>query len=146
MLLRKCRADFANDSYEENGPMVTKQTPPEDMNAQIERELQAQVERELQAEMAKKRFEIARRLRHEAEMKEYARINARHPIEGPLAGLTPEQHQARLDAMAAGVKADMESMNRSNSKPIEGSLLDQQRRADSKGGSAGFRIKPPGGA
>jgi hypothetical protein len=123
---------------------MTKQTPVEDMNAQIERELAAQVERELQVEMAKKRIEIAMRLRREAFAKEMDRINARHPIEGPLAGLTPAQHQARLDAMAAGVKADMESMNRSNSKPIEGSLA--ARRADSVGGSAGFRVKPPGGA
>jgi hypothetical protein len=49
----------------------------------IEAELQAQIEAELQAQMARKRMEIARRLRREAEMKEYDRINAWHPIQGP---------------------------------------------------------------
>jgi hypothetical protein len=107
-----------------------------ELNAKIESELNAQIEAELQAEMARKRFEIARRLRREAEMKEYDRINKKHPIEGPLAGLTPEQHRARLAAMDAAVRADMESMNRSNSRPIEGSLLDQRSRA-----GQGFRIK-----
>jgi hypothetical protein len=124
--------------------MVTKQTPTEDVNAQIERELAAQVEAELQAEMGRKRAEIVRRLRREAFSKEMDRINQKHPIEGPLAGLTPEQHQARLDAMAAGAKADMEWMNRVNSRPIEGSLAHQRSRADSAGGSAGFRFKRPG--
>jgi hypothetical protein len=126
--------------------MVTKQTPPEDVNTQIERELATQVERELAAEMARKRGEIAARLRREAFSKEMDRINARHPVQDALAGLTPKQHQARLDAMAAGAKADREWMDRVNSRPIEGSLLDQRRRADSEGGSAGFRFKTPGGA
>jgi hypothetical protein len=111
----------------------------EDVNAQIERELQAQIERELEAEMNRKRVEIAARLRREAFSKEMDRINRRHPVEGPLAGLTPAQHQARLDAMAAGAKADMEWMNRVNSRPIEGSLA--ARRADQKGGGSGFEIR-----
>ena len=126
--------------------MVTKQTPTEDVNAQIERELQAQIERELEAEMSRKRAEIARRLRREAEMKEYDRINARHPIQDRLAGLTPEQDAERQRAMREGVRKDMESMDRSNSRPIEGSLAHQRSRADSAGGSAGFRFKTPGGA
>jgi hypothetical protein len=117
-----------------------------ELNAQVEAELSVQIERELAAEMARKRVEIAARLRREAFSKEMNRINKKHPVEGPLAGLTPAQHQARLDAMAAGAKADREWMDRVNSRPIEGSLLDQRRRADSKGGSAGFRFKTPGGA
>jgi hypothetical protein len=118
----------------------------DELNAQVEAELNAQIEAELQAEMGRKRMEIARRLRREAEMKEYDRINARHPIEDKYGGLTPEQHAARLKAMAEGSRRDAESMARSNSRPIEGSLLDQRRRADAAGGSAGFRFKTPGGA
>jgi hypothetical protein len=118
---------------------MAKQQTTEDVSAQIEHELQGQIERELQAELARKRIEIAMRLRREAFAKEMDRINQKHPIEGPLAGLTPEQHQARLDAMAAGAKADMEWMNRVNSRPVPGSLA--ARRADQKGGAAGFEIK-----
>jgi hypothetical protein len=101
-------------------PTTKPQAPTEDVNAQIERELQAQIERELAAEMARKREEIAARLRREAFSKEMDRINRRHPIQDALAGLTPAQHQARLDAMAAGAKADAEWMDRVNARPIEG--------------------------
>src|SRR6476660_3376199 len=111
----------------------------EDVKAQNERELQAQIDRELEDEMHRKRVEIDARLRREAFSKEMDRINRRHPIQDALAGLTPKQHQARLDAMAAGAKADKEWMDRVNSRPIEGTLLHQRSRADSAGGSAGFR-------
>jgi hypothetical protein len=119
--------------------MVTKQTPIEDVNAQIERELAAQVERELEAEMNRKRMEIARRLRREAEMREYDRINARHPIQDPL---PPEVEAKRRAIMSAGAKADNEWMNRVNSRPVPGSL--GATRAEQAGGSSGFRIKGPG--
>ena len=122
--------------------MVTKQTPNEDMNAQIERELAAQVERELEAEMSRKRFEIARRLRREAEMREYDRINARHPIEDKYGGLGPEGHAARLKAMAARAKADNEWMDRVNSRPVAGQLVRGPRA--SMGGGEGFTIKTGG--
>jgi hypothetical protein len=115
-------------------------------NAQVEAELAAQVEAELQAEMGRKRAEIAARLRREAFSKEMNRINQRHPIEDKYGGLGPEGHAARLKAMEAGSKADREWMDRVNSRPVDGSLLDQRRRADSAGGNAGFRIKPLGGA
>jgi hypothetical protein len=114
-----------------------------EFNAQVEAELNAQIEAELQAEMARKRAEIARRLRREAEMKEYDRINARHPIEGPG---DPKAEAARRAAMDARARADMADMDRANSRPIEGSLLHQRSRASLIPGSEGFRIKPPGGA
>jgi hypothetical protein len=117
----------------------TKQTPTEDVNAQIERELQAQIEAELASEMAKKRLEIAARLRREAEMREYDRINARHPIQDRLAGLTPEQDAERQRIMREGARRDAEWMARVNARPVEGSLA--ARRADQKGGAAGFEIK-----
>jgi hypothetical protein len=106
------------------------------MTDEIEAELQAQIEAELQAEMGRKRMEIARRLRREAEMKEYDRINARHPIQDPL---PPEVEARRRAIMNAGAKADTEWMDRVNARPVPGSLA--ATRADRAGGSSGFRIK-----
>jgi hypothetical protein len=119
--------------------MVTKQSPTEDVNAQIERELHAQIERELEAEMNRKRIEIAMRLRREAFAKEMDRINQRHPIENCLAGLTPAQDAERQRIMREGARRDAEWMARVNARPVEGSLA--ARRADQKGGAAGFEIK-----
>jgi hypothetical protein len=108
----------------------------DDINAQVEAELQAQIERELQAELARKRMEIARRLRREAEMKEYDRINARHPIQGPG---DPKVEAARRAAMDKRAAEDMAWMDRVNARPVAGSLA--ATRADQKGGSSGFEIK-----
>jgi len=117
----------------------------EDMNAQIERELQAQVERELEAEMNRKRFEIARRLRREAEMREYDRINARHPIEGPLAGLTPEQDAERQRVMRERAAADMAAMDEAERRGRERVRAMRQPRASLAGtGGEGFRLKHGG--
>jgi hypothetical protein len=99
----------------------------DDTDAQVERELNAQIERELQAEMAKKRAEIAARLRHKAAMAHLDRVNARHPIEGPLAGLTPEQHAARQKAMIEGAKRDYAKMDAANARPVEGSTSEGGR-------------------
>jgi hypothetical protein len=123
---------------------MAKQTPmtEAELNAQIERELEAQVERELAVAMDRKRTAIASRLRHEALMKEYARINAKHPIEDKYGGLGPEGHAARLKEMDARAKADMESLARVNARPVLGSLA--AKRADQMGGGAGFKIKPGG--
>jgi hypothetical protein len=115
-----------------------------ELNAQVEAELNAQIEAELQAEMGRKRMEIARRLRREAEMKEYDRINARHPIEDKYGGLGPEGHAKRLAAMAAGAKADAEWHDRVNARPVPGSLA--ATRADRAGGSSGFEIRPGRGS
>jgi hypothetical protein len=110
----------------------------DELNAKIEAELQAQIEAELQAEMARKRMEIARRLRREAEMKEYDRINARHPIQGPG---DPKAEAARRAAMDARARADNEAMDRANSRPIDGSLVHQRSRAALTPGSEGFEIR-----
>ncbi len=74
-----------------------------EFNAQVEAELNAQIEAELQVEMARKRFEIARRLRREAEMKEYDRINARHPIQGPGDPKVEAERRAAMDERAREV-------------------------------------------
>jgi hypothetical protein len=116
----------------------TAMTEAELFAAQVESELNAQIDRELQIEMAAKRLEIARRLRREAVSREYARINARHPIEGPG---DPVQEEARRKAMIAGARADAEWMQRVNSRPIEGSLVHQQKLAALTPGSEGFKIK-----
>jgi hypothetical protein len=121
-----------------NKPLGEERMTEVEFNAQVEAELQAQIEAELQAEMARKRMEIARRLRREAEMKEYDRINARHPIEGPG---DPKAEAERRAAMDAGAKADKEWMDRVNSRPIDGSLVHQRSRAALVPGDEGFRIK-----
>jgi hypothetical protein len=110
----------------------------DEFNTKVEAELNAQIDRELQIERQAKRMEIARRLRREAVSREYDRINARHPIQGPG---DPKAEAARVAAMRAGAQRDAEHMARVNSRPVEGSLLDQRKRAALVPGSEGFRIK-----
>jgi len=88
-----------------------------ELNAQVEAELVAQVERELEAEMNRKRVEIAARLRREAEMRDYDRINARHPIEGPA---TRCWKPSVARTWMRGRRRINEWMDRVNSRPIEG--------------------------
>ena len=110
----------------------------DELNAQVEAELNAQIDAELQAELVRKRMEIARRLRREAASRQYDRINARHPIEGPG---DPKVEAARRAAMDAAVKKDMADMDRANARVIEGSLVHQRSRAALVPGSEGFRFK-----
>jgi hypothetical protein len=77
-------------------------------------------------------------MRREAEMQHYDKINQRHPIQSAGDPRIEAKRRADMDARA---KADNEAMDRANSRPIEGSLLDQRKRADAAGGSAGFRFK-----
>src|ERR1700738_1118971 len=110
----------------------------DELNAQVEAELNAQIDAELQAELVRKRMEIARRLRREAASRQYDRINARHPIEGPG---DPKVEAARRAAMDAAVKKDMADMDRANSRVIEGSLVHQRSRAALVPGGEGFEIR-----
>jgi hypothetical protein len=114
----------------------------DEFNAQVDAELNAKIEAELQVELARKRAEIAFRLRREAAAKEYDRINRKHPVEDKYGGLGPEGHAARLAAMSAAAAKTNAEMDAANARPIEGSLLDQRKRAASAGGSAGFEIRP----
>jgi hypothetical protein len=119
----------------------------DEFNAKVEAELQAQIDVELQAEMARKRAAIAARLRREAEMKEYDRINARHPIEGPLAGLTPEQHAARLKEMDRRAAADFAAMDEAEARGrarVAAEAAARPRRASIGPGAEGFEIRPVG--
>jgi hypothetical protein len=114
----------------------------EELNKIVEAKLADQLAARLQADRDAVRLEVIREIRRTAEREWYERINRRAPIEDKYGGLGPEGHAARLKAMDAAVKKDMADMDKSNSRPIEGSLLDQRKRADSAGGSAGFEIRP----
>jgi hypothetical protein len=117
-------------------------TEAEMMNAAIEREIDAALAAEVEARRAKMREDIAMRLRHEAAMKHLDRVNRRHPIQDVLAGLTPEQEAERQRQMAERTRLANEKMDRANARPVPGfgrSL--QPTRADSAGGSVGFRVK-----
>jgi len=109
----------------------------QDMAAQIERELTAQVEAEVKAEMGRKRSAIADRLRREASEREYARKNARHPIQGPGDPVAEAKRRAIMDARAA---ADFERIRQLNSRPVEGGLV-RDRRASIGPDAEGFTIK-----
>jgi hypothetical protein len=116
----------------------------EELNAIVESKLADRLAARLQADRARVRAEVIAELRREEDRKWYDRVNRKHPIEDKYGGLGPEGHAARLKAMADGVRRDMESMDRSNARVPEGSVMRGPRA--SMGGSEGFRIKPPGGA
>jgi hypothetical protein len=82
-------------------------------------------------------------LRRDASRAHYDRINARHPIESPLAGLTPQQEAARRAGMAERTRAANERMDRANARPVPGQVVRGLRptRADGAAGAAGFTIK-----
>jgi hypothetical protein len=104
----------------------------------VESKLEARLAARMQAEQARLRAEIAAEIRREEDRKWYDRINARHPIQDKYAGLTREQHEARLKAMAERARADNEQMDRANARVVDGDLRAQ--RAAKAGGSAGFKI------
>jgi hypothetical protein len=107
--------------------------------AEIDALVDAEIDAVLKAKRRAERDEIAFQLRRKAAAAEYDRINARHPVEDKYGGLGPAGHAARLKDMDARARADMEHMDRSNSRPVPGSLA--ARRADSAGGSSGFEVK-----
>jgi hypothetical protein len=111
----------------------------DELNAIVESKLEGRLAARLQADRDRVRAEVIAELRREADRAWYNRINARHPIEDKYGGLGPEGHAKRLATMDAGRRADMESMDCSNARPIGGSLA--ATRADRAGGSSGFRIK-----
>jgi hypothetical protein len=128
----------------ENGKMTNKQ--PDDIEAQIN----AEIERELAADRARRREELAYRARRKLEMEHLDRVNARAPIEGPLAGLTPEQHAARQEAMVAAARRTYREMDEANMRWAEREAAERKaeaarpRRASIGPGSEGFRFKRPG--
>jgi hypothetical protein len=118
-------------------------TEDEMLNAAIEAEIDAALAAEVEARRAKMRDDIAARLRREASNRHYDRINARHPIEGPLGGLTVEQEAERQRQMDERRRLAGERMDRANSAPVAGQVARSLRpkRSDGAGGAVGFSIK-----
>ena len=112
-----------------------------DAGADIEAAINAEIEAGLAADRAKRREELYYAARRKINAGHYDRINGKHAVEGPLAGLTPEQHAARLREMNKRAAADMAAMDAANSRPVEGSLVHQRSRAALVPGAEGFRIK-----
>jgi hypothetical protein len=112
-----------------------------ELNALIETKLAAALEARLQADRARIRAEVVSDLRREESRKHYDRINRKHPVEDRFGGLGAAGHEARLAAMDARAKAANEHMDRVNSAPVPGGLLDQRSRAALTPGSEGFKFK-----
>ena len=108
--------------------------------AEIDALVDAEIDAVLKAKRRAERDEIAFQLRRKAAAAEYDKINARHPVEDKYGGLGPEGHAARLKEMDRRAAEDMASMDRSNARVPEGAAT-RAARADSAGGSSGFRIK-----
>jgi hypothetical protein len=104
---------------------------------EIEREIDRRLEAELAAKRAVLRAEIASRLQREADRAHYAGIERRWR-EREAAEKAAEP-QRRAD-MLKRAQADMEHMDRSNSRVVPGTLA-ATRAADRAGGRAGFRVK-----
>jgi hypothetical protein len=109
-----------------------------ELNRIVEAKLAERLAARQQYERERIRLEVVSELRREAERAHYARINARHPIQGPG---DPKVEAARVAAMRAGAQRDKEWMDRVNSRPIEGSLVHQRKRVALTPGAEGFRIK-----
>jgi hypothetical protein len=114
----------------------------DELSAIVEAKLADRLAARLQADRDRVRAEVITEIRREAERAHYDRINSRHPIEDKYGGLGPDGQAARLAAMSAGVKRDMEKMDRANQRPIEGSLVHQRSRAALVPGAEGFEIRP----
>jgi hypothetical protein len=111
----------------------------QEMNQIVEARLADRLAARLAADRERVRQEVIMELRREIDREHYDRINRRHPSEDKYAGLTREQHEARLKAMDERAKADMASMDASNARVVSGTLKAQ--RVAKAGGSAGFRMK-----
>jgi hypothetical protein len=115
----------------------------DELTALVEARLAERLAARERADRERVRWEVILELRREADRAHHARINARHPIESKLAGLTPEQEAQRQADMAARTKASGERMDRANHARVAGQVARSLRptRADSVGGASGFVIK-----
>jgi hypothetical protein len=77
----------------------------EELNARIDAELAKQVDAELAKQMAKKRADIAHRMRVEANMAHLNKVNARHPVQDAP---SPEAVAARHRQADEGLRRDAE--------------------------------------
>jgi hypothetical protein len=115
----------------------------DELNAIVDAELAKRLEAELQARRERVRQEVVLQLRREAERAHHAKINARHPIETRLGGLTEEQEAERLRIIDERSRAAREHLDRVNSRPTPGAAVRglRPKRSDSAGGGSGFVIK-----
>jgi hypothetical protein len=113
-----------------------------ELDALVESKLAERLEARLAAERAAVRDEVILAIRRDAERAHHARINAKAPIEGRLAGLTQaeeDERQRQMDARSAATKAKMDAANARVVPGMRASL--RTTRADAKGGGTGFQIK-----
>jgi hypothetical protein len=116
---------------------------PAELDALVESKLAERLAARLAAERAAVRDEVVLAIRREAERAHHARINAKHPIESKLAGLTQAQEDERQRIMAERSKATCEKMDRANARVVPGMRAAlRPTKVDAAGGSVGFRIKP----
>jgi hypothetical protein len=109
-----------------------------ELNAIVEAKLADRLAARLQADRDRVRAEVIMELRREADREWYNRINAKHPIE--TAG-DPRLEAQRIAEMNRRARADMEHMDKSNSRPVPGGLLEQRSRASLTPGSEGLEIR-----
>jgi hypothetical protein len=114
----------------------------DELSAIVEAKLADRLAARLQADRERVRADVIAELRREAERRHYDKINAKHPIEDKYGGLGPEGHAARLAAMDARSRAAMAHLDKVNSRPVPGGLLDQRSRTALTPGSEGFEIHP----
>jgi hypothetical protein len=113
----------------------------QELDALVESKLADRLAARLQADRERIRLEVVSELRREEDRKWYNRVNAKHPIEDKYSGLGAEGHAARIAAMRIGAARDAAHMAEVNSRPIEGSLVHQRKRAALTPGSEGFKFK-----
>jgi hypothetical protein len=114
----------------------------QELDALVDAKLAERLAARLAAERERMRTEVILALRREASRAHYDRINAKHAIETPLAGLTPEQEAERQRQMDERSRITREKMDRANSRPVPGARASLRPvRADAKGGAVGFTIK-----
>jgi hypothetical protein len=88
------------------------------------------------------RVETVLAIRREAARAHHDRINAKHPIETPLCGLTPAQESERLRLMDERRRAAAAHLDEVNSRPVPGARSSlRTTRADGAGGGTGFKIR-----
>jgi hypothetical protein len=113
-----------------------------ELDAIVESKLAKAVEARLAADRARVREETILELRRAAEREHHERINRRHPIETPLAGLTVEQDRERLRLMDERRRADNAHLDEVNSRPVPGARSSlRTTAADGAGGGTGFKIR-----
>jgi hypothetical protein len=113
-----------------------------ELDALVEARLAERLAARQAAERAAVRDEVILAIRREADRAHHERINARHPIQSKLAGLTQEQEDERQRQMRERTAATNAKMDRANARVVPGMRASlRPTRADAAGGGTGFTIK-----